>query len=116
MASIHECRDDNDWKALLTMSREKPVFLFKHSTTCPSSAGAWLRFSRFAEEETEAGFWRLLVKENRELAVCVAESTGIKHESPQVILFRGGLPLASKTHRAITETTLRELLSSNKIK
>ncbi len=110
--NIAECRDYWDWAELLRESHEMPVLLFKHSTTCPTSAGAWARFSRFAEEDRKARFWRILVRENRALSQMVADQTGVKHQSPQVLLFRGGVVVGSKSQRAITESSLEQLLAS----
>ena len=111
--NVQECKSEGDWSALLTESHESPVYLFKHSTTCSASAGAWQRFSRFAEEVENVRLWRILVRENRVLAEIIAEQTGVKHESPQVILFRYGRPIGSRSHRAITESSLRDLLSTS---
>ncbi len=69
--------------------------VFKHSTTCPISASA-------AEEvrgltTTLPVMW-INVREQRELSNWVAETYGVVHESPQLILMRDGKPAQVWSH------------------
>ncbi len=103
---IKDCLSEDDFDRLVSASEERPVFLFKHSTTCPISKGAWERFTGFAEEAPAAEYWRVLARENRKLSRRIAEATDIGHQSPQVILFYGGRAIWKASHRAINAETL----------
>jgi bacillithiol system protein YtxJ len=52
----------------------------------------------------------VLVREDRALSLAVAERTGVRHESPQVICLVGGRASAHASHRDITRETLRRML------
>jgi len=52
----------------------------------------------------------VLVREDRPLSLAVAESSGIRHESPQVICLVGGRAYRQASHRDITVAALREML------
>jgi bacillithiol system protein YtxJ len=57
-----------------------------------------------------AGCWEMVVQQNRELSRLVAEETGIRHESPQIILFRNGKAVWSASHGAVTLDAMRTAL------
>lgn len=85
--------------------------LFKHSPTCPVSAAAWNEFERFtgAHPELPSG-WIQVIRE-RELSRTIAARTGIRHESPQAILFVERRPVWSASHMAISFAALGEALT-----
>ncbi len=107
---VRDVKTEQDFQQLLADSRSRPVFLFKHSTSCPISGRAWKLFSQFVETCEEADFWRVLVIENRPLSQWIADQTGIWHESPQVILFHRGRPVWHESHFGITEKALKKAL------
>ena len=53
-----------------------------------------------------------MIQEARALSDLVARETGIRHESPQVILFRKGEAVWNTSHHGITAESLREALES----
>jgi bacillithiol system protein YtxJ len=57
--------------------------------------------------------WKVLVIEDRPLAMHIAEDTGIDHQSPQSILFIQGRPLWKASHRTITKERLCEALKEH---
>ena len=107
---IKSCETTQDFDRLLALSHEKPVFLFKHSTRCPISAGRWRVLQGFAEQEPRADFYRLLVIEDRSLSLDVAQKTGVRHQSPQILLFYDGKVVWDTSHGAITEEAMRSAL------
>lgn len=75
-------------------------FVFKHSTRCPRSARAAAR--------VRATVWPLPlywvnVVEQRPLSDWVAEFTGVRHASPQLLRLSGGAATAVWNHGAILE-------------
>jgi bacillithiol system protein YtxJ len=80
--------------------------LFKHSPTCPISAGAFREYERFASAHPELATGWIQVVAERPLARDVAERTGIHHESPQAILLVAGEAHWDASHSAITEASL----------
>ena len=96
---------------LFARSGDAPVVLFKHSTTCPISARAHRQMSQL-DRAVAPEVALVVVQSAREVSMQLAERTGIRHESPQVIVLRGGEPVWSATHYDITseavESALRE--------
>jgi bacillithiol system protein YtxJ len=52
----------------------------------------------------------VLVREDRPLSLAVAERTGVRHESPQVICISGGRAVGHASHREVTVASLRRML------
>jgi bacillithiol system protein YtxJ len=71
---------------------EETAILFKHSTRCPISAAARGEMERFMELHPEATVYTVDVNDATEASRYLAEKTGIEHQSPQVIVSRGGRP------------------------
>ena len=64
------------------------------------------------KEKLPASFREIVVQETRPLSDLVARETGIRHESPQVILFRNGEAVWNTSHHGITAESLRKALES----
>ena len=107
---VQKCQTVEDFSNLLAASQQRPVFLFKHSTRCPISASRWRVLEAYADGESRAGFWRLLVVEDRPLSMHVSEKTGVRHQSPQAILFYRGEPVWDESHYRITEEDMKAAL------
>lgn len=97
---------------ILETSAQRPVFLFKHSTACGTSSAAWRDFQQWAANEPRAEFWRVLAIERRELSQYVEQRTGVRHESPQVLLFHNGKVVWQQSHWRITLQALRQALQA----
>ena len=86
---------------LYKKSTEKPVLIFKHSTACNISKGAkkHLEKRKIQREEVYAYYLDLLAY--RSVSNYVEEKTGVKHESPQVIVLHHGKVLYTASHASI---------------
>jgi bacillithiol system protein YtxJ len=91
--------------------RDELVILFKHSTACPVSWAAHSQVTRFLKVHPEARVRMVAVIKERPLSQKIAAVTGIRHESPQVIVLRRGEVVGSASHGEITVDTLSELLA-----
>jgi len=110
---LEHCATKEDYRELLRSSGQSPVFLLKHSITCGISAMAREDFQGFDEEAGGCECWELTVQSSRDLSNLVARETGIRHESPQVILFRDGTPVWHASHGQIRLENLREALKTH---
>ena len=108
---VKDCETAQDWEQLLADSHDKPVFLLKHSTRCGISASAWRAFQGYAKTGN-AGFWRVLVVEDRPLSQQIARESRVQHQSPQTILFRQGKPVWDTSHGSITAQEMSAALSA----
>ncbi|ARA99787.1 MULTISPECIES: bacillithiol system redox-active protein YtxJ [Geobacillus] len=88
--------------------QEMDRFLFvKHSLTCPISQAAFRECEKFAADHPELAVYCLYVQEARPLSNYIAERTGVKHESPQVLLFENGQVVWHTSHWKITYDALK---------
>lgn len=73
-------------------SFERPVLIFKHSTTCSISTTALARLER-KWNDADAGALKpyyLDLKAHRAVSNQVAETFGVQHQSPQVLIIQNG--------------------------
>ena len=95
----------------ITDSRERPVLLFKHSRTCGISCEALEELHTHIDSAAEGVDYRLItVQSHRKLSDEVALRFGIRHESPQAILLRDGLPIWTGSHWRITAGELDKVI------
>jgi bacillithiol system protein YtxJ len=92
---------------LFEQSNEKPVILFKHSTTCPISAGVYEEVSR-----VDGDVNLIVMQSARDISNAVAAKTGVRHESPQAIVLRNGEPIYHASHFDVTAEAINGELKS----
>jgi bacillithiol system protein YtxJ len=88
------------------------AILFKHSTRCPISAAARGEMERFMELHPDAPVYTVDVNDATDASRYLAEKTGIEHESPQVIVTRGGRPEWVANHFDIRAHDLEQHVGS----
>ena len=86
-------------------SDQTPVVLFKHDTTCHISAAAYREMSQLGEEIALVD-----VGQHDDVAQAIESRTGIKHESPQVLVLIRGQAVWSASHYDITGEAVSEAL------
>ncbi len=85
--------DIKTFEELLNQSRERPIVLFKHSTTCSVSASAYQEMKRFDGEVL-----LVEVQNARALSCEIENRTRVAHESPQVLVLRNGQAVWNASH------------------
>src|SRR5688500_3711305 len=76
--------------------------VFKHSTRCSVSSMAKSRLERsWPYSDSELPVFYIDVIGQRELSNKIAETTGIRHESPQLIVWNNGLVSYHASHISI---------------
>lgn len=78
---------------LITDSNDKPIVIFKHSNACGISAAAYREL-----EKLEGEVNLLEVQSARDVSRELADLTGIRHETPQVIVFKDGKAVWNASH------------------
>ena len=101
--SVEECNS--------LMQREL-VILFKHSPTCPVSWMAHREVMQLRTEQPHLPLYLISVRRRRDVARFIEERTGIRHESPQVIVLRSGAVVASASHDDVTASAIMEFTNS----
>lgn len=95
------------------LQADEPAWIFKHSTTCPISAGAYDQFRRYLDAHDDVPAGVIIVQQNRDLSQKVAEQTGVRHESPQALLVKDGNVLFHASHGSITVNSLENAVKQN---
>jgi bacillithiol system protein YtxJ len=106
MKIVVPVHDAKDLDAAFEESKSRPVILFKHSPTCPVSGAAWAEFLSFVRSPRlspgPAPALRVIdVLAGRTVARLVAERTGVRHESPQALVLRGGKVARHASHGSL---------------
>jgi bacillithiol system protein YtxJ len=103
---LKDLENITDFDKALQDSKEAPVYIYKHSSSCNISRGAWRAVQELSEDKPEMQFRRILVRENKPLSNDIAEKLNVEHQSPQIILINNGVPVWSATHYGITRETI----------
>ena len=87
---------------LLTDSTKKPIIVFKHSNACSISARAY-----------RDGVNILEVQSARAVSNEFATLTGIRHETPQVVILRDGKAVWDASHFDVVAADVMKAVESN---
>lgn len=93
---------------LMTDSKERPVIVFKHSNACSISLRAYREMQKL-----EGDVNILEVQSAREISRELADLTGVRHETPQVIVLRDGKAVWNASHFDVTANGVAEALEAN---
>ena len=93
---------------LLTDSQQKPVIVFKHSNACSISARAYREM-----EKLQAPVNILVVQSAREISRELANLTGVRHETPQVIVLRDGKAVWNASHFDVQAGAVTEAVETH---
>lgn len=78
---------------------EKPQIFYKHSYRCSTALFTKNSLDTGIEEVGKyADMYLIDVVDMREISMYIAEKTGVKHESPQLILLQNGQPFWHTSH------------------
>lgn len=97
---------ETGWADLVVRSAVEPVLLFKHDPYCIVSIYAHRQMSRLDREVPV-----LDVAAEDALSQQVAADTGVRHESPQVVVLRNGKAAWSASHHRITRDSVEAALA-----
>lgn len=97
----------NEFASIIEHSHLRPQVIFKHSNRCGTSGLAKSRLEK-AGNPGDIDFHLLDVIGSRPLSLQVAETLGVWHESPQVIVIRNGKAVYDESHIAIRMDDIKE--------
>ena len=92
---------------LVAISEQKPVVIFKHSTRCSISRFALKRFEKEYDLEDIVDAYFLDLLEHRDISNEIAIRFGVYHQSPQLLLIKGGKSVYDVSHEAIDAGELK---------
>ena len=91
-----------DVDRVISASKARPVFVYKHSSRCGVSIVAQQRILEYLKGASgDASFYHVDVLTARPLSDAIAQRLGIHHQSPQLILIRDGEVVWDASHGAV---------------
>lgn len=107
-------RSEQDLKDAIAASHDRPVAVFKHSTRCGISAFALNNLNaEWDSDDDGIDFWYLDLLSYRPISNLIAETSGVWHQSPQLILFIDGKAVYNASHSAISMESVRKKVPSS---
>lgn len=92
---------------IITLSNEKPVAIFKHSTRCSVSRMALRQFENEFDLSDKVTAYFLDLIAYRDVSNEVAHRFGVQHQSPQLILIKNGKAVYNASHSDIDAGELK---------
>lgn len=114
MAEFKEIKNSQELNNLLDESCQRKVILFKHSTTCPISAGAWREVQDFIKKSPDdVTVGMIKVIESRPVCNQATQDLGVKHDSPQALLISNRQALWHASHYSVTQNKIKDACEQN---
>lgn len=105
--SMQRVTDEQQLKQIFESER---AVIFKHSTRCPISAHAFSEMERFHQGNPDIRFFVVHVVEDEPLSDYVTRNTGVRHESPQLLLLERGTVRWHASHFDVAASSLERRL------
>ena len=93
---------------LITDSKTKAIVIFKHSNACGISASAYREMEKLEDQVN-----LLEVQSARDVSRELADLTGVRHETPQVIVLKDGKAVWNASHFEVKAGAVRQALESH---
>lgn len=93
-------------------SQTRLVVIFKHSTGCGISANAYQQFRDWLEDRSGADvlYTTVEIQNARAISDEIERRTGVRHESPQVLILQKGQVVWSGSHWQVTPDAVEQAL------
>ena len=106
-----EIKSEADFFDIVEKSVEKTQIIFKDSITCGISAHAKERLKDgFTQIEGKADFNYLDLLSHRAVSNLIAQTLGVTHQSPQIIVLKDKKVIYTTSHHAIAPTGIATYL------
>ncbi len=107
----HPLTSKEQLDTIVEESKAQPVAIFKHSTRCGISHNIKYNLEENWDfEDQDLKFYYLDLLAYRSISNLIAQRFGVVHQSPQVIVFKDGVPTFSTSHHGISVKRLHGAL------
>ncbi|MFQ5604614.1 MAG: bacillithiol system redox-active protein YtxJ [bacterium] len=99
-------------KTIIEKSKHRPCAIFKHSTRCPVSYRAKQALENewdLTEDKIEIYYLDLIA--NKKLSQKIADTFKVAHQSPQILVIKGGRTIYDASHFNISVAEIKAVLS-----
>ena len=94
-------KDLGQLNEIVSISNEKPIVIFKHSTRCSISRMALKQFENEFDLEDKIHAYFLDLLEHRDISNEIASRFNVYHQSPQLLLIKEGKSVYDVSHSDI---------------
>jgi len=108
MAKFKSIKSQAKLDELFERSYEEPVVIFKHSKACGISSHVMEMVDEVGNEIN-----LVVVQDDRDISNEIAERTGQRHHSPQILVIRNGRPVYHATHYGIDPKAVEKALEDD---
>jgi bacillithiol system protein YtxJ len=106
----NQLTDLGELNEIITISEEKPVVIFKHSTRCSISRMALKQFeNQYDAQENVVPYFLDLLK-HRDISNEIAIQFNVQHQSPQILVIKDGKSVYNASHSDIDADDLKRFL------
>lgn len=106
----NQLTDLGELNEIITISEEKPVVIFKHSTRCSISRMALKQFeNQYDAQENIVPYFLDLLK-HRDISNEIAIQFNVQHQSPQILVIKDGKSVYNASHSDIDADDLKRFL------
>ncbi len=95
---------------IISLSEQKPVLIFKHSTRCSVSRMALKQFENEFNLEDKVLLYFLDLLEYRSISNEISNRFSVEHQSPQILLINKGEAIFNASHSEIDALELHTKL------
>ncbi len=103
-------KDLGQLNEIISLSNEKPIIIFKHSTRCSVSRMALKQFENEFDLDDSVDAYFLDLLEHRDISNEIATRFNVYHQSPQLLLIKEGKSVYDVSHSDIDAGELTEKL------
>lgn len=100
----------NQLDEIVAASNQKPVVIFKHSTRCSISRFALKQFENEFDLDGKVDAYFLDLLEHRDISNGIASRFNVFHQSPQLLLIKGGKSVYDVSHNDIDAGELKGMI------
>ena len=97
----NQIQDLGKLNEISTISEEKTVVIFKHSTTCSISRMVLRNFENEYNQENNLEIYFLDLLKNRDISNEIANKFSVVHQSPQMLVIKNGVSVYNASHENI---------------
>jgi bacillithiol system protein YtxJ len=111
MNNWKEFKTEEEFYSIVKKSNERTQVIFKDSISCGISAHAKHKLINGNDKLIgKADFNYLDLLSHRSISNLIALELGVRHQSPQIIVLKNGIPIHTVTHHSINPESIAEYL------
>ena len=97
-------------ETIVNESNDIPILIFKHSTRCGISRMVLRQFENEFDFQDEITPYFLDLLQHRDISNEIANRFDVQHQSPQMVVIKGGVAVYNASHESIAAADLKDFI------